>query len=341
MAITDATLQVLRKPGEESECSLDGKPDHSIRGADSEALFHTLRRLFNAKPGKAIGRLTGDQGATFPALLKDWQEGKLSLPTLTLKVAGDFAEALTPIQAETTSYVLWYVQELGNEVSLYLFLVESSVTFQIQDDLSLAPAEHLDPAEITLGCRFDLDRLTKSALDAVSVYAHRGRKKIADACLSILGFTTGVDTARDTSTLLESLTRYTAPLESHKAAEAHKKAVTYCEEQEKAGLPVNLDELASAVDEQAPEAFVSCLRTLEPGLGDTLYPDSRKLKQLVRFSGRTKALSLSFSSEAINQAVVYNAESDRLEILDIPKTLKVQLSRWLRQSGDSAEEGPA
>ncbi|RMF19690.1 MAG: nucleoid-associated protein [Gammaproteobacteria bacterium] len=338
MAVTEATLQVLRKPGEEENCVLDGKPDHQIRGADSEALFHTLRRLFNAKPGKAIGRLNGDSGATFPALLKDWQDGRLSLPTLALKAAGDFAEALTPVQAETTSYVLWYVQELGNEASLYLFVIESAVTFQVQDDLSLAPAEHLDPSEITLGVRLDLERLTKGEADSVSVYAHRGRKKIADACLGVLGFATGVDTARDTATLLESLTRYTAPLESHKAAEAHKKAVTYCEEQEKAGLPIQLDELAQTVDEQSPDAFIQTVRTLEPGLGETLYPDSRKLKQLVRFSGRTKALSLSFSSEAINQAIVYDTENDRLEILDIPKTLKAQLSRYLKPESEGKDD---
>jgi nucleoid-associated protein len=58
------------------------------------------------------------------------------------------------------------------------------------------------------------------------------------------------------------------------------------------------------------------------------------VKKLVRIGGSGGGMSVSFSSDLMNQAVYYDRDKDSLTITRLPKVLREQLQRYL----DSREE---
>ncbi|MBU6950017.1 nucleoid-associated protein [Hahella sp. HN01] len=331
MAISELSIQVLEKFSEDDASQTRIPQQLPKTGADNEAVFHTLRRLFAAKTGKAFGRINlHAEGQSFGPRLKDWYEGKMSFQQLTEKGLADFKEKLDVIPLTTQSYLLWIHDQQGDARTLYIFVLESSVTNVVTNELQIEPIEHLDPQAITFALRIELDPLFASNQpDCATVYLQRNLRKIGEAGCHSFGFATHVDTAKETEVVLSGLERFAESLDPKSAAKLKKKAVEFCSDQEKLGEAVQIEELSIAMDEQNPDKFAHFMREAIPEAPAALRPDSRKLKQLVRFAGRGSGMSLSFSSEAINESIIYDSEKDALIIMEIPKSLKAQLKRYL------------
>ena len=56
------------------------------------------------------------------------------------------------------------------------------------------------------------------------------------------------------------------------------------------------------------------------------------LKHLVRISGKGNGLSLSFSSDLMQQTILFDEQSDTLTITAIPKSLKKQIMEHLNSA---------
>ena len=341
MAIRDLCIQTLEKFSEEEPCQIKTPESLPSSNADVDSVYHTLRRLFSGKAGKGFGNLHMQAEHTvIGPWIKEWHEGKLPFSSLTTHAIKAIKERLDPIPLLTQSYLLWVHDQQGEARNLFLFIVESSVTQAITSDLMLEPIEHLDPQSLTFGIRIELGPLfdeknagTKD--DAVTVFLNKGLRKLGEAACHAFGFSSLIDTAKQTETILNGIERFTDQLDSKTAAQFRKRAVEYCHDQEKIGEAVSLDELSLNLDEQQPERFARFVKENLPDTPNMLRPDSRKLKQLVRFAGRGHGVSLSFSSDVINESIIYDDSKDTLIITDIPKSLKAQLKRYLSQQGGS------
>jgi nucleoid-associated protein len=95
--------------------------------------------------------------------------------------------------------------------------------------------------------------------------------------------------------------------------------------QDRQDEPVDVRELSFALDDIDREAFVSTVEQEQP-----FYIDRRSMQRYVKFSGREKDLSISFSSSQLNDRVVFDAGSDTLSIKGLPKALRDQLLGHLK-----------
>src|SRR5690606_38640438 len=112
------------------------------------------------------------------------------------------------------------------------------------------------------------------------------------------------DIKQETSQFLQAVEQYAATLPQEEAPQYRKKVYDYCVEQEQFGEPVELEKLSRVISEEDPEAFSRFARSQETPLGEEIRPDRRRLKSLVKFSGKAKGVTLSFSSDAIDQTVI-------------------------------------
>ncbi|WP_020409682.1 nucleoid-associated protein [Hahella ganghwensis] len=343
MAIRELCIQTLEKFAEEEPCQIKTPESLPSSNADVDSVYHTLRRLFAGKAGKGFGKLHMQAEHTvIGPWIKEWYEGKLPFSSLTKNALGAIKERLDPVPQITQSYLMWIHDQQGDARNLFLFMIESSVTQAITSDLTLEPIEHLDPQGMSFGIRIELGPLfdqanTENNEDAVTVYLQKSMRKLGEAACHAFGFASLVDTAKQTEAMLTGIERFTEQLDAKTAAQFKKKAVEFCQDQEKMGEAVELDELSLNIDEQQPERFSQFIRENLPETPTTMRPDSRKLKQLVRFAGRGHGVSLSFSSDVINESIIYDDSKDALIITDIPKALKAQLKRYLNQQGDEYE----
>ena len=93
-----------------------------------------------------------------------------------------------------------------------------------------------------------------------------------------------------------------------------------------------MNELSFQVDQKEPTRFSQFAQERQTDPIDEIHTDRARLKRYVRFSGRDKNLSISFSSDRFGEGIVYDTDSESLIIKDIPKSLKQQLVKHQSKS---------
>ena len=81
------------------------------------------------------------------------------------------------------------------------------------------------------------------------------------------------------------------------------------------------------LNENAPTEFVNFVSENQQAPKVEMYTDRGSLKRYIRFFGRDKDMSISFSADMVGQDIIYDEHSGTLTIKRIPKSLKQQLKR--------------
>lgn len=341
MAIQSLIIHRIERFQEEQPAELKLRDSAIDGGADYEALFGQLKKLFQFKAGKLFGQFDPDIGnAPFQAWLKDHQEGKLPFERLSAMFAEKF-KALADVTSDNFDYYLCMIsEERADGDRIYVFMLESAAGLCIDSSLSLDTIEPLNTSKLDLAMRVDLQEWLSDNNEGSEPYLcmvkARGSAKVGEAFAQSLGFKSNIDSAKETETLMEVLANYTKETEPKEAANLRQKAYEYCVEQQQLGESVPLNELSGYLDENQPTRFVEFAeQNTELANKQTIHPDTRKLKHLVRISGKGNGLSLSFSSDLIQQTILFDEKHDTLTITSIPKTLKKQIMEHLKEQGDS------
>ena len=111
------------------------------------------------------------------------------------------------------------------------------------------------------------------------------------------------------------------------------RVIDYCVDQDRQGEPVALKALSRYVDESSPDAFMRFIADNQEEPSLELYTDRNSLKRYTRFFGRDQDISISFSTAVFGNNIIYDERSDTLTIRSIPKSLKLQLKKYLKKVG--------
>ncbi|WP_328189468.1 nucleoid-associated protein [Marinobacter sp. OP 3.4] len=302
-------------------------------GGDYEMLHKQMKRLFNSKPGKKYGRFSEDIGESpFSAWLKDYMEEKQTFASLTDRLFGQFQELLNGAQEEFAGHLMLVHEALADGEVVYLLVLESDNTMRFDGNQALDATDVLSLSRLNLAVRIELDDwLGDNAGENYLTLVHgRGTGEGGDLFIRLCGFTNQVDVEKETVTFLDAVEAFAKSSEPEKAGEVRAKAYEFCKEQHALGEPVAIDALSGYLDESQPERFREfASQNAEVPESGVLHPDHRKVKKLVRIAGSGGGMSLSFSSDLVNQAVYYDRDKDALTITRLPKALREQLQRYL------------
>ena len=302
-------------------------------GGDYEMLHKQMKRLFNSKPGKKYGRFSEDIGESpFSAWLKDYMEEKQTFASLTDRLFGQFQELLNGAQEEFAGHLMLVHEALADGEVVYLLVLESDSAMRFDNNQALDATDVLSLSRLNLAVRIELDDwLGNNAGENYLTLVHgRGTGEGGDLFIRLCGFTNQVDVEKETVTFLDAVEAFAKSSEPEKAGEVRAKAYEFCKEQHALGEPVAIDALSGYLDESHPERFREfASQNAEVPESGVLHPDHRKVKKLVRIAGSGGGMSLSFSSDLVNQAVYYDRDKDALTITRLPKALREQLQRYL------------
>jgi nucleoid-associated protein len=165
----------------------------------------------------------------------------------------------------------------------------------------------------------------------ISIVKYRNDKEFSEAFLNFIGFTDKVDQKAQTAELIEVVEQYAEQLDDQTASQTRHTLVNYCLEQAKLDKPVVIEELSQQINHEKSAEIAHFIQTNSHSLNKEIIPDTGALRSLVRLSGRNEVMSMSFSSDCIGSAVVYDTDSDSLIIKSIPPALKTRLLKLLRQ----------
>lgn len=333
MSIEALIFHRLQRWDEEQPARLQLADALATPTADHQALFTQLKKLFQFKAGKLYGRFNEDSSTSpFMPWLKDHLAGRIDFVKLSTLFAEEFKALIDKCSETFEASLLLLKEDRVDGARLYIFAVHSESGLTLNSRLEMDTVDYLSQSRLDFALRIDLADWQEASADTPYLCLLRSRSpvKIGEAFTQVCAFQNSVDTNKETEALMDILARYTHQDEPKQANLVRKKAYDFCVEQQKLGEAVPWDELSGHLDENEPTRFAQfAAQDAQLPTSRPIRPDARKLKHLVRFSGKGHGLSLSFSSDLIQQSVLYDEKTDTLTITSIPKTLKEQLKQHL------------
>lgn|GEM_PF-196761 len=308
-------------------------------GGDYAGLHQQLKRLFNTKPGKKYGRFSEDFGEhPLAAWLKDYLQDRQTFASFSDKVLEHWRHLLESAQEETQGHLMLVHEHLADTTVFYLLVIETDSALRFDGDQALDATDIISTSRLNLALRVELDDWLNDAGDIstgtdnyLTLVQARGTGEAGDLFVKLCGFTNQIDVEKETLTFMdavEAFARETANAEE--AGKIRHRAYEFCRDQHAMGEPVPMEALSGYLDEDKPERFRQFAEEKQALNPQTvLHPDHRKVKKLVRLAGSGGGLSLSFSSDLMNQAIYYDKDQDALTITRIPRALREQLQRYL------------
>lgn len=329
-----------------------GEPMLLNAGADSlpvngkvEDLLRDLKNCYVGKAGKSYGQFSPEY-AEHPTSnwLREHLEGKLGFASFNEKLLQHFKAIIEDSEVSFSGQLLVAHETLADSDQFYVFFIEHSEGLYVDGAQQLASSQYLDVSGVRLAAKVNLTQWLQEEGDKhyLSVLRARGDKDLTDAFYAAIGFTDKLDIARETSCFLDAVAAYTRELPEEQAAETRHKVVEFCTEQDKSGVAVQFEQLSAHINEEKPQAFSEYLeKNLKAAESDEgapktlstrteLIPDRSQLRQFVRISGRSDALSMSFTSDCLGESIVYNKDADSLTINNIPASLKARLLKHMQ-----------
>ena len=343
MAIQSIIFHRIERFAEDQPAKLILREASCESTADHEALFSQLKKIFQFKAGKLFGQFDLEQSdRAFEAWIGEYLNGKIPFDRLSLLYADKLKEYVDKTSESFANYLCCIHEDRADGQRLYLFLLETSSGMLIDSNLQLDTVEHLNSSRLDLAVRIELENWNDRQEDSeplMVLVKSRTAGKLGEAFAQSLCFKSNIDTAKETETLIDVLAHYTKESDPKEGAALRQKAYDFCVEQQQQGEAVPLSELSGYLDENEPTRFTQfASEHAELDEAQTLHPDTRKLKHLVRLSGKGNGLSLSFSSDLMQQTILFDEKQETLTITAIPKSLKKQIMEHLQEAQSREQE---
>jgi nucleoid-associated protein len=231
-----------------------------------------------------------------------------------------------------TAHILFLVDTLVEQDFFYVFWLNHTDAQFINSELEVKALEYINPSKLNFALRLDTEQWKVEGWEQyMSLILARGNKDLTAAFFEFSGFISSVDIKQQTETFLNTVDEYIDQQEPAVGQQLKSKIVEYCIDQDMSGQPVDIEQLSNQLDEGNPEHFSEFVQKSNPESTNEIYTDRSSLKKYVRFFGRDKNLSISFSSEMFGNNIVFDEQEDQLVFKQIPKSLKAQLTRYLKK----------
>jgi nucleoid-associated protein len=299
------------------------------------SLFEQYRQSFQRSAQKQFGHFTSQLSESMiPGLIRDFHEGKSSFLKASQTLLEHLKEALEDYEDAFNAKILFAVDDLMEQDQFYIFWVNHIEAIQINQQNEIQYVEYVDPTRISFAYKLKIDQwLEDSSNQYLTLLPVRGNPDLSDILETFSGFTKGLDKVEQTEEFLNIVEAFAEAMpDEQEVKEYRSQVMEYCLEQDKTGMPVNVQELSFQIDQKEPQRFSQFAQERQTTPTDEIHTDRARLKRYVRFSGRDKNLSISFSSDRFGEAILYNADQETLMIKELPKSLKQQLAKHQNKS---------
>jgi nucleoid-associated protein len=329
MPVSAFIAHQIDRPNGAEPASVSFRDDLMTIDDHASQLLNELKQVFATRTSKRYGRFDPERGDNpFPGLLRDLHKQQLPFNSFSRKLAEHFVALLDGVDVPFAGHLLVWQEDAADAQWLYLVHLQHQTGLVINNRLEISETAYADLAHAGFSARLNLTQWADNLSDKyLTVSRNRGDRFLQDIFLQWLGFTDTVNVTADTSEFLNIVEAYAEQLPEEKSKEYKSRVVDFCMEQEKSGEPVVYKELSYYLDEAEPARFESFVREHQETPRDELIPDKNQLRKYVRFSGRSKDLSIQFAAELLGAQVEFDAANETLLIRGLPKPLLQQLKR--------------
>ncbi len=323
MPVTEAIAHRLTRTANDKSFQLRDQPltDTEL----STRLLGQIKPLFTRRASKRYGCFA-DESTVFKGLFKNWLGETLSLAAFSQKSIEYLAIQLEEQDVESDGHWLFAVEQQESGRYLWLAQLQQKAGLRLTDDADLDSTDYIDFAKIGFCACFDLEQHQqpeqRKYLTLSFGFGDRGAQA---TLLDFIGFTDTVDTSADTERFMTLVRDYASEMPEDAGKRYQKEVAEFCIDMGKAGAAVNYHELAREVESVAETSLDSYIAAQDPELKEEFIPDQSSLKKYIRYTGRSREVSISFSNESLGRSVTFDPATETLTLSDLPATLIKQL----------------
>lgn len=291
----------------------------------SRKMLSEIQEAFSRRATKRYGRFA-DEGTSFKGLTLNWQENGLNLVQFSSKVTELLAALYEEQDLETDGY--WVFIELQEEEQheLWIANIKQQQSLYLDELTELSDSHHINFAKMGLCCCLDLKRLFEpSAHRYITLGFGFGDRSATQALMAFLGFFDTVDTQADTERFMDIVRNYSSTMPEEVGKRYQKEVAEFCIEQAKAGEVVSYTDVTQSIESQSDTRLDQFVSEQAPDLQNQFIPDQSSLKKYIRYTGRTREVSISFSNESLGRSIAYDPDTETLTLKDLPASLVKQL----------------
>jgi nucleoid-associated protein len=338
MPLNHCILHRIERSSHAGDIALELKEQENSPSGPIFSLFEQLKHSFQRSAQKQFGHFGSAHESPLPGWIKEQHSEKISFVSFSQRLAEQIKIHLANTEDPFSAHLLIAQETIMEQATLHVFWVPHVEAIAVDSHLEVGTSRYIDTKKIHYAMRLQLDEwLSEESPKYLSIISSRGDKAFAEALSNSIGFSSGVDLVKDTKEFLAIVEQYAESLPEEKASETKAQVIDYCMEQDKRGEPVVIKELSSQLNDSAPFEFSSFVSDKQEQPSATINIDRGSLKRYVRFSGRDKNMSISFSSDRYGSDIEYDPASGRLILNAIPKSLKQQLTQHNQPDNSDTE----
>ena len=264
-------------------------------------LLNEIKHVFSTKTAKRYGQFNAELGENpVPAWLKDFRKEQMPFTSFSKKMAEHFSVMLNQTEEPFHGHLLFWLEDAADSEWLYVAQVQHQVGLLINSQLEISKTEYADLSHVGFSCRINLTHWEQQLSEKyLTVSKNRGDRALLQLLLDWIGFTDTVNATADTNEFLNIVEAYAENLPQEDSSQYKEKVIEYCMDQDKMGEPVVYKELSYYLDEHQPEQFEKFVQQQQEQPKQELIPDKAQLRKYVRFSGRSKEMSIQFAASML------------------------------------------
>ncbi len=326
-------IYTLLREGAETPIQLH-KPEADVGSqASTMALLDMLQSKLRSTQQKRLGRIDPESeaaGKPLPCALRAWHDESGDFDALSWAVAEAFEESLRPWDDTFKGHLMVATQVMFEQRFLWVYWLQERENWEVDAKGELRPVATVDTGQLKYAANVQVSSWAKDpeAL-ALTMVTARGVPELTNSFETAFQLIDEQDKAAETGKFLEVVEGYAELLEDEQAADTRKEVVNYCLDKARSGEEADIKELSGQLNPDQPEAFANFVYEHDQSMQPPPNPDAKSLKDYVRFAGRDKDISISFSSHLIDHGIRFNAENNSLVLEQLPAALQDQLARHL------------
>ena len=305
--------------------------------AQQLTLFNALKNSFNTRISRKHGSFDDESKTVFLASeINHFLQDENQFENFTANFMKSVDEFVSKHNGELNAHFLFFIESNEKQNVFYLFIVHRNEYLTFSDTLEIMPSYSIDTGSTLCGLKLHIDDWQqRPKYHYLTLVPPKGNDVLSDALHELSGFGNKIDKAKSTKAFLENVESFSKQIPEEKQQEFREKIIDYCEEQEAKDEAVHIPTLSKSLEGIDCEKFIRQMLPHNPVQGsdeseEEILVDKRSLRRYVKFSGRDKDLSLTFSSNQLNVSIFYDERAETLVIQNIPKSLKKQLQNHLK-----------
>jgi len=333
MQITHATAHHLQREAD-SQAKLVLRKDELSIDEQKEVLLVNLKKSFTARLSRQHGSFsTESDSSLLENELLMFLKDEHSISVLSTELMKQLEQQVNNKGIELNSHFLFFEEKSKSQHFFYLFVANQCESLAIDESLDVTSHCYIDTGASLSGVKIDITEWQKKRkYPYLTQVPPKGNVLLSEIMYQLSRFSNCVDKVEATHTFLAGVESFAKHVPEGKVEEYRDKVVSYCIEQEQKDEPINIPGLSKELNGIDCDKFVREMLSHNPKNEEEVMIDRRSLKKYATFSGREKNLAISFSSFQLNDRVIYDEVSDTLSIKGLPKMLRNQLVKHLKQS---------